>query len=193
MDSELVIRNILSRLAAMTIEKSERQRRFKQLEILAKLRSLQEEIIKHLTKMALTYELETDLRYIQGIKKGRIEGREEGREEGIQKGRIEGREEERIKREQKEEKIVRNILSLKRYSYEEIRELTDVSVERIQEIDEEMKTAKQDGEWFFLFRWFLKSLIECVDGLQGRELLEVGAKRSARAKKGRDLRGRTER
>ncbi len=43
--------------------------------------------------MAFEYDIETDIRYLQGIGKGEEIGIEKGLEKGIEKGRKEGREE----------------------------------------------------------------------------------------------------
>jgi hypothetical protein len=43
------------------------------LEILSKLRKLQKQTIQTITQMGWEYELETDIRYLQGIEKLKIE------------------------------------------------------------------------------------------------------------------------
>lgn len=50
------------------------------------------------------------------------DGRKEGRKEGIENSR---------------RKIVRNMLSKKQFSYEEIADLVDISVEKVKEIERE--------------------------------------------------------
>jgi predicted transposase/invertase (TIGR01784 family) len=71
----------------------------RQLEIFAKLRNLQSTIIKILEDMALYYDLETDIRFLQGKEKGMKEGIEKGMELGKEEGRQEGREEGRAERD----------------------------------------------------------------------------------------------
>ena len=48
----------------------------KQLEILSNLRNLQEQTIKTINNMALTYDLKSDLRYKAGLEAGREEAKE---------------------------------------------------------------------------------------------------------------------
>jgi hypothetical protein len=75
----------LSKLCASNFGKYARQ-----LEIFAKLRNLQPIIIELLENMALYYyDLETDIRFLQGKEKGKELGKEEGRQEGRQEGRAE--------------------------------------------------------------------------------------------------------
>jgi hypothetical protein len=70
---EQVIRNVLMRLLEVSTEALQREKCFRQLEILSKLRKLQKEIIKQLEYMALTYDLETDIRFQQGSEKAKVE------------------------------------------------------------------------------------------------------------------------
>jgi predicted transposase/invertase (TIGR01784 family) len=58
----------------------------RQLEVLSNLRNLQEETIKQIETMPFTYNLESDIRYKQGIEKGIERGIEKGIERGIEKG-----------------------------------------------------------------------------------------------------------
>ena len=86
----------LSQLCSSNFDKYARQ-----LEIFAKLRNLQPIIIELLEDMALYYDLETDIRFLQGKEKGVAEGMEKGKElgkeegikEGIEKGKELGKEE----------------------------------------------------------------------------------------------------
>jgi hypothetical protein len=66
----IVIQQLLERLKSLPIETLRREKCVKQLEILSNLRNLQLEIIKQLENMALTYDLENDIRFKQGIEKG---------------------------------------------------------------------------------------------------------------------------
>jgi predicted transposase YdaD len=81
----------LSKLCASNFSKYARQ-----LEIFAKLRNLQPVIIELLEDMALYYDLETDIRFLQGKEKGVAEGiekgKELGKEEGIREGMEKGKE-----------------------------------------------------------------------------------------------------
>jgi predicted transposase/invertase (TIGR01784 family) len=84
----------LSKLCASNFGKYARQ-----LEIFAKLRNLQPIIIELLENMALYYDLETDIRFLQGKEKGKELGKRKGEKrekEGRQEGRQEGRAERDI-------------------------------------------------------------------------------------------------
>jgi len=48
----------------------------KQLEVLAKLRNLQDETVKQTAIMPIVYDLETDIRYVQGMTMGEEKGKE---------------------------------------------------------------------------------------------------------------------
>jgi hypothetical protein len=69
---EQVIQKVLYRLQEIPTDTLRREKYFRQLEILSKLRNLQEEIIKQLEIMALTYDLETDIRFQQGAEKAKV-------------------------------------------------------------------------------------------------------------------------
>lgn len=103
-DSTIVaIRRILTALRAMVDSHLTLGRFFRQLEVLSKLRDVQDEVIKQIEAMAIVYDLETDIRYLQGKQKGAeeatasalIRGMKEGRNEGRNEGRTEGRNEGR--------------------------------------------------------------------------------------------------
>jgi predicted transposase/invertase (TIGR01784 family) len=81
----------LSRLCTSNFGKYARQ-----LEMFAKLRNLQSIIIELLEDMALYYDLETDIRFLQRKEKGVAEGMEKGIELGKEEGRQEGRAERDI-------------------------------------------------------------------------------------------------
>ncbi len=63
---QTVVKNLIEKLKSLPIETLRLEKYVKQLEILSKLRNLQKEIIKQLETMALTYDLKTDIRYLQG-------------------------------------------------------------------------------------------------------------------------------
>ncbi len=68
-----IIQRVLMRLQQLPTETLRREKCLRQLEILSKLRNLQEEIVKQLEIMALTYDLENDVRFKQGVEKAKIE------------------------------------------------------------------------------------------------------------------------
>ena len=80
-----VVQQIIKCLKDKTKNKRRLQKYIMQLEILSNLRNLQPEIIKQLNNMSITYDVKTDLRYLQG--------EEEGEKKGIKKGKEEGKEE----------------------------------------------------------------------------------------------------
>ncbi|MCS6796326.1 MAG: hypothetical protein NZ516_10240 [Raineya sp.] len=75
---EQVADKILSKLKTLPLETFQKQKSVVQLEVLANLRNLQEIVTKLVEKMALTYNLENDVRFRQGV--------EIGIEKGLRKG-----------------------------------------------------------------------------------------------------------
>jgi len=71
-DSDTIIKNILQKIKDLPIENSIQKKTVTQFEVLSKLRKLQPQIIKHITAMALTYNIEDDVRYKQGEEKGEL-------------------------------------------------------------------------------------------------------------------------
>jgi hypothetical protein len=67
---ESVIGQILQRLRATAHDTQALGRFYKQLEVLSKLRDAQEEVLNQLEAMPIYYDLETDIRYLQGKQKG---------------------------------------------------------------------------------------------------------------------------
>ncbi|MBF0338759.1 MAG: Rpn family recombination-promoting nuclease/putative transposase [Nitrospirae bacterium] len=63
----------------------------RQIEIFSRQKDMQKIVIEETEKMPIVYDLETDIRFIQGKENGRTEGRAEGRTEGRLEGRTEGR------------------------------------------------------------------------------------------------------
>ncbi len=81
-----VIQEIIVKLGQLVPRSLRLKRYVKQLEVLSKLRNLQELTIKISEKMALVYDLETDVRFKQGVEQGIERGLERGLEQGIEKG-----------------------------------------------------------------------------------------------------------
>lgn len=100
----------------------QRQKTVKQLEILSTLRKLQKLIIKHLETMALTYNLENDIRFKQGEEKGIKKGIEKGMEQGEEK---------------KATIAVKNLLS-STLSHQQIADALEVSLEFVEKIAKEI-------------------------------------------------------
>ena len=110
-DSDTIIKNILQKIKDLPIENSIQKKTVIQLEVLSKLRKLQPQIIKHITAMALTYNIKEDVRYQQG------------------------KEEERLERATK---TVLNMIRLN-FPIEQIMEVAEVSKEFIQKVAKEFK------------------------------------------------------
>jgi hypothetical protein len=81
--SETVIKNILQKIKDLPIENSIQKKTVIRLEVLSKLRKLQSQIIEQLNAMALTYNIEEDLRYKQGEMKRAIESITEMLKDGL--------------------------------------------------------------------------------------------------------------
>ena len=79
---EQIIREIVKRLKELSDQSLRLTKYEKQLEILSKLRNLQKQTIQTITTMGWEYELETDIRYLQGVEKGTVKGIEQGIEQG---------------------------------------------------------------------------------------------------------------
>jgi hypothetical protein len=65
-EPETVITTVLQQLKMLPVETLRKEKCVKQLEILSSLRNLQQETIKLIEKMPLTYDLEKDIRFQQG-------------------------------------------------------------------------------------------------------------------------------
>lgn len=70
--------HILDRVIQITEPNLERERIIKQLEVFSRLRNLQELFIKKMETMALTYDIESDIRFKQGEAKGEKIGKAKG-------------------------------------------------------------------------------------------------------------------
>ncbi len=117
-----VIQTILERLKCLAADELCLRKYLKQLEVLSKLRNLQEQTIKTINNMALTYDLKTDLRYLAGVEKG------------VRIGEVKG--EERKQKEIIVEMIKDNL------SIEVIAKYAKVSIDYVVRIVEEMKNEK---------------------------------------------------
>ncbi len=78
---EGILRLIVNRLKKVASSESELHRYINQLTILAKLRKLEKQTIKILNQMSITYNIEEDYCYQEGLKKGQKKGLEQGRTE----------------------------------------------------------------------------------------------------------------
>ncbi|MBF0319104.1 MAG: hypothetical protein HQL01_04785 [Nitrospirae bacterium] len=87
---KIFIREILDRLKELVKEETLRGKYIRQVEVLAQLRDLQDEVCKEAETMALVYDLERDVRFRQGMERGIEKGIERGLEKGLIEGKLEG-------------------------------------------------------------------------------------------------------
>ncbi|MES0335669.1 MAG: hypothetical protein SFH39_04835 [Candidatus Magnetobacterium sp. LHC-1] len=89
-DERSFAREILRELVASVIGGLDLSMYIKETEVFSKLRDMQEIIIEEVDKMPIVYDLETDIRFMQGVQKGIENGRVEGRVEGLSEGHVRG-------------------------------------------------------------------------------------------------------
>ncbi|MBF0607537.1 MAG: hypothetical protein HQL61_08325, partial [Magnetococcales bacterium] len=77
-------REILKELVASVIGGLDLSMYIKETEVFSKLRDMQKIIIEEVDKMPIVYDLETDIRFMQGRENGRVEGLSEGQVRGMQ-------------------------------------------------------------------------------------------------------------
>ncbi len=117
--SEIVLTSLLTRLREVETRPLRLARYIKQLEVLSKLRKLQKLTVQISKKMALVYDLETDIRYRQGLRKGVKKGKEEGREE-----------------------VIMNLLKHSAFTVEQIATALGLTVPQVQQIVQKTATGK---------------------------------------------------
>ena len=127
-----VIGLILQKLTELSLSGKRIDKYIKQLEILSKLRNLQEETIKEIEQMALVYDLKTDIRYQQGV--------EEGFEQGIEKGS-----------EQEKKKMAFKLFDSKLYkkkliSLKDISSLTGFTLEKLKDLKKDFDQKKSSKD-----------------------------------------------
>ncbi len=121
--SEVVLTSLLARLRELETRPLRLARYIKQLEVLSKLRKLQKLTVQISKKMALVYDLETDIRYRQGLRKGVKKGKAEGREEG-------------------REEVIMILLKQGALTIEQIAQAIGLTVEQVQQIAQKTATGK---------------------------------------------------
>ena len=139
--SEKVLRQIIVKLQKLSNAPITLNKYLRQLFVFARLRNLTEVTQKQLNTMAFTYDIEKDAFFKRGKEKGREEGRLEGRLEGMQEGKLEGIQEGLQKGK---ESTAINLLKLGKFTYEEIAQITDLTLEQIEVI------AKSSNYGFYL-------------------------------------------
>ena len=85
-DQTLAVSEILRKLKELNFSGLQLQQHIRQLEVLAKIKDLQTVVLEEERKMAFEYDMETDIRFMQGRETGRKTGIEEGIERGIEQG-----------------------------------------------------------------------------------------------------------
>ena len=105
--SEKVLRQIIVKLQKLSNAPITLNRYLRQLFVFARLRNLTEETQKQLNTMAFTYDIEKDAFFKRGKEKGRLEGKES---------------------------TAINLLKLGKFTYEEIAQITDLTLEQIETI-----------------------------------------------------------
>ncbi|MBF0345516.1 MAG: hypothetical protein HQL06_14980 [Nitrospirae bacterium] len=89
-DERTFAREILSEYVKSVVEGLDLSKGIRQLEVFSKLRDMQKIIIEEVGQMPIVYDLETDIRFMQGVEKGLEKGILKGREEGWKSGKVEG-------------------------------------------------------------------------------------------------------
>ena len=83
--SERILRSIVKRLQSLAPEPNKLSRYMRQLMIFLRLRKFDDKILQILLDMPITYNIEQDILYKQGIQEGKKEGIVEGLEKGLEK------------------------------------------------------------------------------------------------------------
>ena len=142
--AETAIEQIIRVLYKLASSELERGKFLRQLEILSKLRDLQAETIKQIETMAIVYDMETDIRFLQGKQKGAeealasglIRGMQQGRQEGIKEGRQEGRQEGQQETKRQD---VQGLLKLGVLTVEQIATALNVSADYVLNVQAGMR------------------------------------------------------
>ena len=111
--SSNIIKTIIKRLKKLATDELCLRKYLKQLEVLSKLRNLQEQTIKNINNMPLTYDLKTDLRYLAGA---------ETKQRNM---------------------IIKMIKNMPDFALEQIAKIAEVPIEYVRNVHEEMKKDKK--------------------------------------------------
>ncbi|MES0335361.1 MAG: hypothetical protein SFH39_03230 [Candidatus Magnetobacterium sp. LHC-1] len=99
--AKVYLKELLQRIRDFVKEETLRGKYIQQIEMMSLTRDLQDYIYKEVEKMALTYDLERDIRFKQGLAQGVEKGLAQGLEKGLVQGLIKG-EKKGLKEGQKE-------------------------------------------------------------------------------------------
>lgn len=137
---KMVLRKMLNTLRSLITEPLKLEKFMRQLEVLSNLRNLQKETIELISEMPLRYDLETDIRYLQGKAKGAEEALLQGLSRGMQEGRQEGRREGRQEgRQEAKREDVKGLLRLGLLTVNQIAQALQVSEEFVRIIQAELR------------------------------------------------------
>jgi predicted transposase/invertase (TIGR01784 family) len=140
---EKVVSAILLALKSTVTDQLALGRFLRQLEVLSKLRNIQNEVIKQIEAMSIVYDLETDIRYLQGKQKGAedalasglIRGMKEGLQTGIKEGLQTGMKEGlQAGRQEAKQEDVRGLLRMGILSVDQIATALSVSPEFVLDV-----------------------------------------------------------
>ncbi len=124
---EKAVARILDKIHELSPQPLRFGRYARQLEVLSKLRNLQSVIIKYLEKMAIVYDIQTDIRFLQG----KEQGIEQGIDKGVDKGMV-----------LQKRKSIRAMVSSKLLTYEQIAAIEEVSLEFVKMIAFQLEDEK---------------------------------------------------
>ena len=144
---ELYLQLIVQQLRLVAKNSNELSRYLKQLIILSRLRKFEDTATKIVKDMPLTYVIETDYLYLQGIEKGLAKGIEQGLEQGLEQGIAKGVEKGEIEGEKKGKlkKAILTTIKMLRKQFDKvlISELLSIDLVVINQIQEQLKQEKK--------------------------------------------------
>jgi hypothetical protein len=111
-----VISKVLHKLQELLRGENRFGKYLKQLEVLSKLRDLQEETVKQTSIMPIVYDLETDIRFLQG------------RNNGVEKKKFD---------------VIKNLLRMKLLTTAQIAEAVDVPVDEVEYVKKEISKKQR--------------------------------------------------
>ncbi|EAY27733.1 hypothetical conserved protein [Microscilla marina ATCC 23134] len=123
-----VLKQIISKIVKLIDDPGTLQKYIRQLATFARLRNLVIETEQTLEYMGLTYDIEKDVFYQRGVKKGQQEGIEKGHQEGIEKGITQG-----------VVKMVIALLKSGKMPLEEVARIAELSVIDVQKMADQIK------------------------------------------------------
>ena len=127
-DQETALQRILQRLDKLSNSPNTLNKYIYHLLTFARLRNLTHITQKQLESMGIIYDIEKDAFFKKGEIRGMEKGLEEGMEKGLEKGEI-----------RKARKVVVNLIKANKLSLEEIAEVSELSLEEVKKIAQEMK------------------------------------------------------